>query len=243
VKRKLLLANLALLALTAAGVVHLRTQWIEARAREQAVLRKRIQPAPAPPLPPLPATETVKAARYNDIAQKMLFSKDRNPVVVVESPPAPKPVPMPALPLFHGVLNLGDGPMAIMSEGPKGPHRDYQPGDKVGAFKLVAVNNEELVLEWEGQTITKRLDEILDRSTAAPGAQQVAAVAPTTPVAAKPLVAPAPAAPGADLSAGVKACQPGDTSPAGTVTDGMRKVVKATPFGNKCYWESEKSGK
>ena len=71
---------------------------------------------------------------------------------------------MPALPLFHGVVDLGDGPMAIMSEGPKGPHRDYQPGDKVGAFKLVAVNNDELVLEWEGQTITKKVDEILDRS-------------------------------------------------------------------------------
>jgi hypothetical protein len=63
---------------------------------------------------------------------------------------------MPALPLFHGLLDLGDGPIAIMSDGPKGPHRDYQPGDKVGAFKLVAVNNDELVLEWEGQTITKK---------------------------------------------------------------------------------------
>jgi hypothetical protein len=103
-----------------AGAVHLRREWTEARAREQAVLLKRIRPVPPPPCPPLPATEPVKAADYNDIAQKMLFSKDRNPVVVVEPPPAPKVVPMPALPLFHGVVNLGDGPMAIMSEGPKG---------------------------------------------------------------------------------------------------------------------------
>lgn len=241
-KRKLLFANVTLLALSAAGVVHLRREWTEARAREQAVLQQRIQPVPAPPNPPRPATVAVRAADYGDIAQKMLFSKDRNPVVVVEPPPAPKPVPMPALPLFHGVLNLGDGPMAIMSEGPKGPHRDYQPGDKVGAFKLVAVNDDELVLEWQGQTITKKFDEILDRSTAnqpAPGPAAATRLAPTAPRVVQP-VAPAPAAPGADLSFGLKACQPGDSSPAGTVTDGMRKVVKPTPFGSKCYWESEK---
>jgi hypothetical protein len=127
--------------------------------------------------------------------------------------------------------------MAIMSEGPKGPHRDYQAGDKVGAFTLVAVNNDELVLEWQGQTITKKVDEILDRSTSAPPA------APP-PVAAAPAPAPpvtnAPAKPGADLREGLKACLPGDSSPAGTVTDGMRKVVKATPFGSRCFWEDEK---
>jgi len=239
VKRKLLLANLALLVLSVAGVVHLRREWTEARAREQAVLDKRIQPAPPPRMPAPAATEPVKAAGYSDIAQKMLFSKDRNPVVVVEPPPPPKVVPMPALPLFHGVVDFGDGPMAIMSVGPKGPHRDYQPGDKVGAFKLVAVNNEELVLEWEGQTITKNVDEILDRSVAAPQAPGAATAAAAAPPTLRP-VTPAPAAPGADINGGMKVCQPGDTSPGGTVADGFRKVIRQTPFGPRCYWESDK---
>jgi hypothetical protein len=241
VKRKLLVANVALLALAVAGAVHLRREWTEARAREQAELGKRIQPAPPPRMPAPPAIEPVKAAGYNDIAQKMLFSKDRNPVVVVEAAPAPKVVPMPPLPLFHGVVNLGDGPMAIMSLGPKGPHRDYQPGDEVGDFKLVAVDNEELVLEWKGQTITRKVDEILDRSTAAPPAPGPAAASASASTPTPPrVVAPAPPVPGGDLSAGVKACQPGDSSPAGTVADGMRKVIMPTPFGSKCYWESEK---
>jgi hypothetical protein len=238
VKRKLLLANLALLGLSVAVGLHLRREWTEARAREADVLRQRMRPAPAPPISPLPAAAPVKADGYSDIAQKMLFSKDRNPVVVVEAPPPPKPVPMPPLPLFHGVVDLGDGPMAIMSVGPKGPHHDYQPGDKVGEFKLVAVDNQELVLEWDGKTITKEVDEILDRSTAAPPTPGPAAAAAPPPAAA--LVAKAPAAPGGDLNGGVKACQPGDTSPAGTVTDGMRKVIKPSPFGSKCYWESDK---
>lgn len=234
-KRKLLLANLALLALSVAGGVRLRREWTETRAREVDVLRKRMQPASPPPISPLPVAVPVKADGYSDIAQKMLFSKDRNPVVVVEPPPPPKVVPMPPLPLFHGVLDLGDGTMAIMSVGPKGPHRDYQPGDKVGEFKLVAVNNEELVLEWEGKTITKKVDEILDRTTVVP---------PVPVAAAKPisLTPPpkAPDAPVADLPGAIKACQPDDTSPAGTVADGRRKVIKTSPFGTKCYWESEK---
>jgi hypothetical protein len=131
--------------------------------------------------------------------------------------------------------------MAIMSEGPKGAHRDYQPGDKIGAFKLVAVNNDELVLEWEGQTITKKVDEILDHTApAAPATAVPAAAAAKAPAA---VAATSPGVPGGDLGGGIKACQPGDTSPAGTVTDGMRKVIKQSPFGPRCFWESEKSDK
>jgi hypothetical protein len=109
VKRKLLLANLVLLALTGAAALHLRREWTDADAREQAVLQQRIKPVPAPPITPLRPAEPVKAAGYIDIAQKMLFSKDRNPTVVIEPPAPPPPKPMPALPLFHGLLDLGDG--------------------------------------------------------------------------------------------------------------------------------------
>ena len=84
VKRKLLWANVALLAISAAVAVHVRREWSETRARQQAVLSKRVRPLPPPPVAPVPVVEPVKAAGYSDIAQKMLFSKDRNPVVVVE---------------------------------------------------------------------------------------------------------------------------------------------------------------
>jgi hypothetical protein len=39
------------------------------------------------------------------------------------------------------------------------PKNDYRPGDQVGAFKLVSVNNDEIALEWEGKTITKAVDK------------------------------------------------------------------------------------
>ncbi len=180
-KRKLIFANVVLLGLLVAGGMHLRQEWLDARAQEQAVLQQRPSPVAPPPMTPLPANEPVRASGYIDIAQKMLFSKDRNPTVVVEPPPPVKEKPMPPLPLFHGVMDLGDGPMAIMSEGVKGPHRDYQPGDKVGPFKLVAVSNDELVLEWEGKTITKKVDEFLDRSGPAAPARGPAVTASNAP--------------------------------------------------------------
>jgi hypothetical protein len=240
-KRKLLIANLVLLGLAATLAVHLRREWLEARTREQVVLQQRIKPVPPPPIGALPAGDPVRAAGYADIAQKTLFSKDRNPDVIVEVPAPPPPKPMPPLPVFHGLLNLGDGATAILSEKPGAEHRDFRPGELVGEFKLVAVNNEEIVLEWEGKTITKKVDDMIDR-TPAP-APHAAAAAPATAARAIEVTPPPPAhaAPGDDLGGrGISACQKGDTSPAGTVTDGMRKVIKNNPFGASCYWEPVK---
>ena len=55
--------------------------------------------------------------------------------------------------------------------------------------------------------------------------------APATPTP------PAEAKPGAVvIGNSTKNCTPGDNSPAGTVVDGYKKVVEATPFGNACRW-------
>jgi hypothetical protein len=34
-----------------------------------------------------------------------------------------------------------------------------------------------------------------------------------------------------------RACAPGDSSAAGTVQDGFRKVTRPSMFGQVCYWE------
>jgi hypothetical protein len=233
-RRKLILMNLALIAVIALAGWRLRTEWLEARAREDAVLQKRIKPVAAPKVSPLPKVEPVKPAGYIDIAQKMLFSKDRNPTVVVEAPAPPPPKPMPPLPIFHGVYDLGEGVTAVMSEKPAAPHRDYRPGDQVGDFKLVSVDTQQIVLEWDGKKIVKQVQELVATAAAAQpaAANQGSAAAPPPKVPVH-----ADAAPGPDLGRGVSACQRGDDSPEGTVANGMRKVIKKTPFGGSCYWE------
>jgi len=239
-KRKLLLLNLVLMTLTALAVWRLRAEWQAAKAHEDAVLAKKLPPAPAPLYNALPPAQPVVPAGYIDIAQKMLFSKDRNATVIVPPPaPPPPPPPMPALPVLHGVMNIGDGPTAIMSEKAGGAHRDIKPGGKVGEFKVVAVNNEEIVLEWNGQSVRRRLEELLDRTVPA-ASTTPAAGAPAAATPAAPATLTVKSGPGVDIGNGVKACVAGDSAAPGTVMDGLKKVTWETPFGKGCRWEPAK---
>jgi hypothetical protein len=235
-KRRLLLLDLALLALVAAAGLRLRQQWIQARYREQMVLGRTLKPLPPPPMTALPPPEPVRAAAYAEVAEKMLFSRDRNPTVVIEKPPEK---PLPPLPALYGVLDLGDGLTAILSEKPGAPGRGVRAGEKVGPFLLVALDAQQAVFDFEGRKVTKKLEELIPRSSpgeAPAAAQRAAAAPPPQPVVQQVAVS----GPGASLGGEIRACQPGDTDPPGTVRDGYRKIVTQTPFGAMCRWEPAK---
>jgi hypothetical protein len=236
-KRKLLLLDLALAALMGASGWRLCQNWGTARARERMVLGKVVKPLAPPPLSDLPAVRPLTAAGYGEVAQKMLFSKDRNPTVIVVVEVKEKP--MPPLPVLHGVVDVGDGPVAILKVNANSQDHGFRPGDDVGEFKLVAVNSKEIVFHWDDKVVKKTLEELMDKTAA----QQAPAVETTPrPPAAAP--APPPSSgrpePGASMGGDLKACQPSDNSPAGTVVDGLRKVIAPTPFGNTCRWEPAK---
>ncbi len=253
-RRKLLLMNLALLVLGAAGVWRLRIEY------RLAAERYRILNQPAPPAghsapgPPPPAMQggvaAVQPAAYLDAAEKYLFSPDRNPNVVVEPP---KIKPRPALPVLFGVMNLGDGPIAIMAAESNAAHKAIHIGDKVGEFKLLGATGDRITLEWEGQTIQAEVSDVLVRAAAAGGP----AGAPNAPSAAGgPAAAPGSSAasvvnPNAASRPGeyvigapmptatgtVYASPAGDSAPNGAVYEGKRKVVRQTPFGPQAWWE------
>lgn len=241
---RLLLLNAVLLAGCAAAGWRLKTMHEERARRQEAFRKETTQPAPAPPLS-LPAPQPqVSAATYLPVAQHLLFSKDRNPDVVIEVA-APKPVP--PLPRYYGLMNFGEEPRVILAVQGKA-QKSYVAGDPVGDFRLAAIEPDGLVFEWEDRTIRAKFEELRDKSEAPPAQPQRAA----QPVKASP---PQPAAqeqgaavstvsslgdtkgPGGEAGAATRPCQPGDTSPAGTVSDGYRKVLARTPFGQTCYWE------
>ena len=236
-RRKLLLLNLALAALIVFAGYQLRQEWLSTKAREAATLNVRVKPAPAPPFTPLPQAPAVVASGYSDIVQKTLFDRSRNPDVVVELPPAPPPKPMPPLPAFHGTLNLGTGPIAILSL-PPGPQKAVEIGEFIGQFKLLGVNTEEIAFEWEGKTVRKKLEEL---SAAQPAPQPAGPPAgpaeAVAPAAAPPAATPRAGGPGADTGSGHKACLANDPTPAGSIVGGYRKVVIPTPFGQSCRWD------
>jgi hypothetical protein len=244
--RKLIALDLALVALLVWAGYGLRQMWQAARAREAAEFRHKTGAVPVAPLTPLPNPPAVVPAKYKNIADKFLLSKDRNPDVPVEPPPPPPPEPpMPALPVFHGMMNLGEGPLAFMSLNANSPYETIRPGEEIGQFKLLSVNQKEIELEWHGKKVHKLVDELLDnsQSQSQAGAPQQQQIDPsfrtviTPQAAAPPPEPPAEKGPGEANQFGTAPCQQNDTTPFGTVRDGFRKIERITPFGRTCLWE------
>jgi hypothetical protein len=241
-KRRLWLLNLVLLALVALSAQALKERWREARERERKMKAERMAPLPPLQIAPMPKPAAVPAANYNEVVQKMLFARDRNPNVIVEVKPPPPPKVMPALPFQYGYVDFGNAPSVILAEKVGSPQKRYTPGEKVGDFKLVAVNRTHIMFEWDGQQVLKKMEDLVDKSGAANALATAESSRPTAPVqpAAPAPVVPAPAKPGNSIGAEFKACVAGDSSPNGTVADGMKKIVVQTPFGSSCRWEPVK---
>ena len=245
--RKLWLLNFVLIAAIAAGIWRVRKEAQEFEARKHATLSAKIPNPPAPPAPPATPSPAVAASSYLDIAQKMLWSRDRNSQVIVDPPKPVEVKPLPPLPSVHGVMNIGDGPIVLMSDKPGSRHRGIRPGEMIGDFKLVSVDSQDLVLSFEDRTVKKKLQDLIDHSgdtAPAGGAGQGQGGPPRAEVVSGTPPPPPPtnveAKPGVVTGEGTSSCQPGDNSPAGTVSNGMRKVVMPTPFGPACRWEAIK---
>ena len=111
--RKLIVLNVVLLALAGWLFWMLRLKWIELHKHEHTVLAlsPAVQKRLAPPVP-MQLPNRMMSVEYNEVVQRTLFAKDRNPNVIVDPPPAPPPPPppppMPALPAYYGSINFGD---------------------------------------------------------------------------------------------------------------------------------------
>ena len=238
--RKLILLNAVLAVVVVYGGVQLRRQYQAAKAREAALRSGRIAPVPAPPFQPLANDPPVLPSGYKDVAIKDLFHPTRNPDVAVElPPPPPPPPPMPALPRFHGQMNLGDGPMALLVEKPGMPEKAIKVGESIGQFKLVDVNTNEITFSWtyNGDIARRSLRELADNTVVAAAPEQRPAVANAPP---PPPVVKSVIGPGEMTGLGTRTCDLNDSTPAGTVVNGFRKTEGRTPFGKFCVWDPVK---
>jgi hypothetical protein len=229
-KLKLFALNLLLLLALGGIVWQARVHLHEARVKRRNNLNVKVAPVPPPPLAPAPKPEAAAAAKYTDVATKDLFSKDRNPNVVIEPPKVEVPKPMPPLPIVYGVLGLPSGTKAIMAEKAGQSGRAVHAGDTIGEFKIASLDPQTVVFDWDGKQVPRKIEDLIDRSGG--GAPSGPAVQPAGP--AKAVTSngqPVPAGPGPGGS-----CVPGDNSPSGTVVGGMKKNAVPTPFGTVCSW-------
>jgi hypothetical protein len=244
--RKLILLNLVLIALAVTLVWVLRARRMEVRAHERAVLAQAARVRPVLPPAPPPALKPVMPAEYIEVAQKTLFSKDRNPNVIVEVPPPKPDPPLPPLPQYHGQMAMFGDPVVFLSTDAAGNQKSYRVGDKVGPFKIVSFDREKITLAWESKTVERRLSELAPKE--AP--REILVAAPSAPAAPRPAatslspavkaIGAAESTLGADMGGGFHGCVTGDTSPNGTIKDGFKKVMTQTPFGASCHWEQVK---
>ena len=224
-RHRLLLLNLLLAGLTGAAGWKLRQDWVLDHQHSSTVINRQVkQPAPPAAMPITPPAPFA-APTYADVAQKDLFSKDRNPNVVIE-PVAVKPAPKwPRMPILSGIMGLPGGLIAMLAEKPDSRSRGVAVGEKIGDLKVVALSSDKISFEFEGQVQEKNVQDLVDRGSHAPEVAE-ANTSQNPANLAKSGAPPTAPKPGVDVGAGgqVKACDPRDTSPAGTEVDGFRKV-------------------
>jgi hypothetical protein len=258
--RRLFYLNALLLLGIIAASMELRGRWIEARNREEMMRLGKLQPLRGILKPPIPGTKPVSALEYSLVSSQLLFSRDRNPTIIVDPVPPPPEKKWPALPKSYGLMLLGEKPRILLGTG-AGNQKSYVAGDKIGELEILQFDNRTITFAWNDKTVEKRLEDLVDNNPmgSTPPGPPPGGYGGPPPGAAVGGVASAPAG-GANSSltalggasaaeakiggetglSGTKSCVPGDNSPSGTVLNGMKKVVVPGMFGSSCYWEPAK---
>jgi hypothetical protein len=235
---KIIALNVVLLAIVVYAGVTFRREVQMAKARQLAIIQASVQPVSTPVVTPLSYPAPAAATAYTAVATRNLFHPSRNPDIPIEVPivpPAP-PKPMPALPAYRGAMNLAEEPVALLALG-NAPTKPVQIGEQIGPFKLVDFNTVDITFEWDGQIVRRTLEHLSDHSARASVTSTVETVRIAAPAPVAAPVIPQPLGPGPMTPRGTATCLPNDSTPAGTVQNGLKKVMIPTPFATACLWE------
>lgn len=254
-KKKLGLLNVLLAALFVWGGVVFYGQYESARQR-YAVFDGADGMADLPAMPAAAEAPAVRAADYAAISQRLLLSRDRNPVIEVIVPD--EEVEQPELPLLRGVIDLGDGPLALLTPDDDTPPRWTGVGEKVGEYTLEAFAEDTLTLAWNGASIELLLSDLAAvkfdererqrserrRTVSRPSANREMAAsrsgrsAPSL-AAANAVVEKGKYTIGRQVTSGVYAADPTDGAPDGFEYKGYVRRVRVTPFGSQHWWQKK----
>ena len=83
-----------------------------------------------------------------------------------------------------------------MAEKSSAESRPVQAGDTVGEIKIVSLDTKNVIFDWDGQQLSRKIDDLIDRSGPARQAAARPAVQPAVAAAPPPAAAvPQPAVP------------------------------------------------
>ena len=248
---RLLLVNLVLLVLVVAGAFELRRQIIAAGERYQ-ILTPDQNAKEVPQFTAGRERSRVLAADHLPIAGRLLFSRDRNPVIEVEAPSEPAALQRPALPKLVGIMELGSNLVALMAPDAATLATPVETGESVGDFVFLGIEGEKILLGWNGQTIKADPHELVGGAAEAPPPRARSRSAPPKVAikVRKASEAPKPAKKppglggpyniGKSAGGGKYKADPKDKSPTGTTYKGLVKRARRSPFGTYTWWEKAK---
>jgi hypothetical protein len=217
--RRLLILDLALVAVLVAMAVRFRSDWMNFEATHQPAA---IQPTPEA-VPKIASASTANAAtpeEWTDIPAHNPFSFDRTDIPILE--PVAPPKPPGTKPILFGTIGLGKELLAMVASGQPG-NRNYKPmkvGEVIDGWTITKINDKSIEIKANEVEDSVLMDDATalvprdnaGRTTAAPPPPSVVS---TTPAAAAPQ---APLFP----------TPPPQTTPPRT---GRRRILQQTPFG------------
>lgn len=257
-KKKLGLLNVLLAALFVWGGVVFYGQYESARQR-YAVFDGADGMADLPAMPAAAEAPAVRAADYAAISQRLLLSRDRNPVIEVIVPDEEE-VEQPRLPLLRGVIDFGDGPLALLAPDTETPPRWTGVGEKVGEYTLEEFAEDTLTLGWNSESIELPRSDLAavkfdgrEEERQRPPRRRTA----SSSVADREMADSRNNKPKASLASSNGAVEKGkytigrqvsergyaadptDGAPDGFEYKGYIRRVQATPFGSQHWWEKK----
>lgn len=266
--KKLLALNVVLAVLVAAAAAGLYAS-IGAANERYSILTPQLPLKDVPDYPGPEAARRVRAGDYLPIVDRMLFSSDRNPTIEVAGPLQASLESRPPLPRLAGIMELGEGPVALMSPDLDSPATPIEVGERVGAFTFLGTQGEKVLLQWGGEKIAAMPSELRGSprddgrgrrragSKSAAGSERtrrpsIERTAPsrTSAARAKSVQVKNPTRKQPDVVGGTYNIGPhtgsgryradhNDKSPAGTRYKGFIKRSQRTPFGTRYWWEKE----
>ncbi len=240
-KRNLLLLNLALLVLVSFLGWYLRKRWIESRDHEHKVLTAAVRPAPvAPPPPPAPKPMPPLPAAHG------VMMWDGVPPTVVLSERG-----RPGQKSYHPGDTIGQFTIVSVSNKEvvfnwEGKEVSARLDDMMQKGLMNSSNNNPAPNppgQPQGEGTTTKPGTPLPNTLINPSAQAPAQASQVTSLTSNDPSSNQGSSlgPGAEVPGqGIRTCVAGDSSPPGTVVNGLQKKVNTTPFGVVCRWEPAK---
>ena len=191
----------------------------------------------------MPRTAPAQAEAYRAIADRMLFSADRTAAVRAVAREAGGST-ADALPILHGIADLGDGPSALLAERPGMRAQWVRPGEAVGPYLLESIGRDSLVLSRNGRRIETTAAELRNPASRAARTPRVGSRTGSSSNLIRSVARPSTARPangryriGTEFRPGRFAADAGDGAVDGTEYNGYVRRVQQSPFGAQHWWE------